>query len=202
MARGGSGRRRAEGPCNASRLAAVALLLLLIMPLVATGTDSLVADEDHLKATFVLKLAGFVEWPAASGGKGPLLFCVLGRSSLGAALSEIILERGREQPAAAVRQIDSLGGLDDCRVLFVGADERERLDPILGRAGQQLILTIGESADFAVRGGMITLVERNRRLAFEINRGAAERSGLRMRSQLLGLATVVERPDRSPEAVQ
>ena len=57
------------------------------------------------------------------------------------------------------------------------------------------MLTVGESPRFAARGGMIGFrVTPEGRIAFDINLQRAEQSGLRMRSQLLKLARIVETP--------
>jgi hypothetical protein len=56
------------------------------------------------------------------------------------------------------------------------------------------ILTVGDAADFIGRGGMIRFAEVANRIRFEINPGAAERSGLRVSSRLLRLAEIVDAP--------
>ena len=54
------------------------------------------------------------------------------------------------------------------------------------------MLTVGEAERFAERGGMIGFrVTPEGRIGFDINLRRAERSGLRLRSQLLKLARIV-----------
>jgi len=54
------------------------------------------------------------------------------------------------------------------------------------------ILSVSDIADFTRAGGMIDLVEVEQRIRFNINLSAARRARLRLSSQLLKLATIVE----------
>ena len=53
-------------------------------------------------------------------------------------------------------------------------------------------MTIGDSADFAGAGGMIGLINMDRKVRFQINVGAVHRSGLSISSQLLKIAILVD----------
>jgi hypothetical protein len=53
------------------------------------------------------------------------------------------------------------------------------------------VLVVGESDDFAESGGAIELFLEERRVRFEINVEAAERSGIRINSRVLSLARIV-----------
>ncbi len=53
-------------------------------------------------------------------------------------------------------------------------------------------LIVGDVAGFARRGGMVNLTKKGNRLRFEINRRAVESAGLRLSSQLLKLANLIE----------
>ena len=60
------------------------------------------------------------------------------------------------------------------------------------------MLTVGEADHFARRGGMIGFFLEDNRVRLEVNRGAAERAGLRLSSKLLAVARLV----KSAEAVE
>jgi hypothetical protein len=75
-------------------------------------------------------------------------------------------------------------------VLFIG-EESERGASVLQAAVERPILTVGESDRFLEEGGIIALKVIDRRVRFEIHAANAQRSGLRISSQLLGLALAV-----------
>ena len=68
----------------------------------------------------------------------------------------------------------------------------EKIERVLGALGRQSTLTVGDVKGFAQRGGMINLTKEGRRLRFEVNRRAAERTGIHLSSQLLKLADLVD----------
>ena len=54
------------------------------------------------------------------------------------------------------------------------------------------VLMVSDSKAFASRGGAVQLFLSEGRMLFSVNRQAAERSGLRLSSKLLGLSRPVE----------
>jgi hypothetical protein len=79
--------------------------------------------------------------------------------------------------------------------VFVSASERGRLPEILSALGSKSVLTVSEVEEFAARGGVINFVLVDNRVRFEINPGAAKRSGLKISSELLRLGRIVDRDD-------
>lgn len=53
------------------------------------------------------------------------------------------------------------------------------------------ILTVGETEQFAVHGGMVQLTMENKQVHFTINLGVASREELRIRSGLLALSKII-----------
>jgi hypothetical protein len=53
-------------------------------------------------------------------------------------------------------------------------------------------LTIGETAGFAMLGGIINLTIEDNKLHFELNPIAADRAGLKISSKLFSLAKIVK----------
>ena len=77
-------------------------------------------------------------------------------------------------------------------ILFICDSEKDRLPQILKSLESAPVLTVGEMSDFAERGGVIRFKVEQDRIRLEINVAAAERSRLRISSQLLKLARIVE----------
>ncbi len=78
-----------------------------------------------------------------------------------------------------------------CQILFVPDSETKRLEPILRAVEHRSVLTVGESADFLARGGMIRLVVVEGRVRFAVNLGGAEAVGLKLSSRLLSSALAI-----------
>ena len=80
-----------------------------------------------------------------------------------------------------------------CDTLFVSASEEERVPRILTVLARRPVLTVGDSPDFAARGGMIGFSLEGSRVRFTVNLMAAQDAGLMLQSELLRVAAAVLR---------
>lgn len=148
-------------------------------------------DEDAMKGAYLYSLVKFVDWPSAALGPedGRLFVCVLGDERLNA-LTDALQSKpvhGRAINVVSLARREAR----NCQVVFVAASESWRLQSLLSELADRPTLTIGETDRFASRGGMIEFTVNDHRLAFEINNGVAQRSGLHISAQLLQLAKTV-----------
>jgi len=169
------------------RLLCGMLLLLAMTPARAAPS------EYELKAAFIYQVARFVEWPPTPEPKtsAPLRLCVLGGNPFGAALDSI-----RNKPVNERRLEVSLLDLNSdtgkCAILFIAAPAERHLERIKALSSGAGMLTIGDTPGYAQRGTMINFFMENSKVRFEINLEASRRAGLKISSQLLKLARIVQ----------
>lgn len=144
--------------------------------------------EYQVKAAFLYNFAKFVEWPSHSG---TLQVCIIGDDPFGRDI-EYIEGKTAGGKRLSVKRIGSIQGIKHCGALFISSSESERLGYIIGAVEGSHILTVGDTAGYAERGVIINLYEEQGKVRFEINREAADRSGLKLSSKLLGLAKIVQ----------
>jgi hypothetical protein len=117
---------------------------------------------------------------------------VLADERLRLALEEQARSHQVEGRPVRVRGYRNLDEVELCPVLFVGRDKARLMRVILDHLEyvdpEYPMLTIGERDDFLGNGGVVRLVERADRIAFEVNLAAAGDAGLRVSSELLRLA--------------
>ena len=171
-----------------------ALALLLASAAIGAPATTPPPEEYAVKAAFLYHFAHLVEWPGPPVPGEPFVIAVVGSDPFGDTLDEVLAGKSVRGQPVRVQRFASPAQLDGARVqiLFVGTggdESMQRSFPVL--AGQP-VLTVGESEDFAERGGIIGFrVTPEGRVAFDINPQRAEQSGLRMSSQLLKLARIV-----------
>ncbi len=162
----------------------------------AVGTGSAAADppplEYQVKAAFLLNFTKFIEWPAQdfTAADSPISICVLGDAPVGAVLQQMV--EGEEVGGRKLTmQRTPSDPSKSCQVLFVSKSDKEgtRLIGEMGRG----VLTVGEEGDFLARGGMINFIIEDRRVRFDINQRAVERSSLKLSSKLFQVARKVEK---------
>jgi hypothetical protein len=183
----GSVRWSAPSAASWRRLALIVLLFLLSAATTARGEGSV---EYAVKATYLYKLAPFVEWPpsAFASSSGPFWLCVAVSDPFGAALDAAVAgQRVGERPIL-VRRPDSLNGLQECQILFIGPGDTDAAANIITATHGAPVLTVTDGAHNPARKGIVNFVVDSNRVRFEIDEGAAAANGLAISSKLLSLA--------------
>jgi hypothetical protein len=159
-----------------------------------TGTVARgISLEYQVKAAYLLNFTRYVEWPAQAFDRpgDPVTICVLGQDPFGSVLDATLLGRTAQGRPASVRRISAVGETEGCHLVFISR-ETWRSQPDLPRRLRSVgMLTVGESDEFAQRGGVIAFVIQNEAVRFVVNAEARDRAGLRISSRMLSLAAAV-----------
>jgi hypothetical protein len=176
----------------ALRMAGVALVAAAIAPL-APAQPPPSASERSVKAAFVYKFLGYVDWPADAfaTADAPLTIGVMEADDLAGDLEEVVRGRVINGHPIDVRRMRPSDPLTALNVLFVGAPARGRLAALARAASARSILTISETEDGLAQGSVINFVVINGRVRFEVALDSAERAGIRLSSRLLAVAHIV-----------
>lgn len=171
-------------------------VILLVLALV-TSASPLAGQplpEYKIKAALLYKFAKFITWPdsAFDGADEQLGICVIGENPFGSFL-DILIGRQVQGRNVVVKHFQNTADFgSDCHIAYIGAREKETLKKNLKSLQHQSILTVSDADKFAYFGGIIAMILKNKKIGFEINRGSARQAGIRISSQLLSLATIVE----------
>lgn len=170
----------------------IVLLLLLFLPIQTLAAP--ISDEDKVKTALIFKLIKFVSWSDVESyfSKTEFGICVLGGDGFAESLKDL---EGRSIKGKAIsvkryQQSRSIG--KQCQIVYITSSRKAFLNDILFNLKDKPILTIGDSEDFAKKGGMIRLKKTNNRFGFEINLSSVNRSGLMIAAPLLELATIIK----------
>ena len=151
------------------------------------------ASEYDLKAVFLYQFARFVDWPpeAFEGADQPLTIGVLGVDPFGKSLDEIVANEVVGGRKLAVRRYHEVPEKGSCQILFISDSEAERLERVLATLKGRSVLTVGDIDAFASRSGMIEFLLVQDRLRLRVNLAAANAAHLKISSQLLRQAQIV-----------
>lgn len=168
------------------------LLRLAILLFIGAGWGSAcLADlsEDQAKTSLIYNLTKFVQWPQTPQDK-QLNLCVYREASITPTLTSL---RDKTSKGLALRilRADTTEEARSCQALFVGRGEESNLRPLLRALRGQTILIISDTPDSAAAGAMVEIFLDNRRIAFKINKAAADDANLKFSSQLLSLAKAI-----------
>jgi len=169
---------------------ASAAAVLAAVALEATRLPAQTVGEYDLKAAFLYKFAGFVEWPATSGNV-PLCIGVAGKDPFGSALDEVVKGKSINGRAFRIERLKLGQESAGCQIVFISSSEKARLRSILERLRGSAVLTVGDTPGFCDMGGIINMELAGDHVRLQVNLEAAERAHLQLSSRLLSLSTIV-----------
>lgn len=177
----------------------ILLVLLLycigtIFPTICCLADDLPNKERLIKAGFVTKFPAYITWPASGEGQAAPVFryCVLGEDSITEHLRTLATLSDSQPRYSQVHVVERISESIPCQLLFIPDRQANLISEIVAALGGRAVLLVGETPGLAERGAHINLFHVADYVKFEINRGAFEKSGLRVSFRLLELAKVIE----------
>ncbi|MET0213689.1 MAG: YfiR family protein [Vicinamibacterales bacterium] len=157
------------------------------------------SPEYLIKAAYLYNFALFVEWPAEvfATRDAPIVIGIIGADPFDQALERTIQDKRINGRTLVVRRLQPGQDVRQAHILFVRSSEASRNDELIARLAGRPVLLVGETPDFARRGGTITFTIEDERVRFEINAEAARRARLNVSATLLNVARVVRSNPRT-----
>jgi hypothetical protein len=170
------------------------MLAMAIFPLWAPAQVGKVLER-QVKAAYLYKFAGFVEWPESCFARpdSPLIIAVAGADPLAEQLEIAIVGRNANGRPLQVRRLRVGDSLSGTHMLFLGAalDKTSALDLIAATRGQP-VLTVTDADESSGLGAMISFVMVDERLRFEVILKHAMAAHLRISARMLQAALRVQ----------
>lgn len=151
------------------------------------------AGEYQVKAAFLFHFAQLVEWPpgALSSFDQSIILCIFKDEPRQMELRSTLEGKAIGTRILHVRIMNRVEEIQGCNMLFISNDDAWRQTSILKSLRSLPVLTVGESENFLLEGGMIRFHLEGDKVRFDINVRDADLSHLKISSRLLFLATTV-----------
>jgi hypothetical protein len=168
-----------------------ALLLMLAFCDGARAQDS--SLELAVKATYLYKLAPFVEWPDVvfNTPTAPLQICIAGQDPFGVLLDQAVAGQRVGVRAIELRRIARVERNSDCHVLYAGGTPTQPVDAMLRAVRGMAVLTVTDGPLPPQSRGIVHFVVQGGRVRFELDDQAAAVNSLVLSAKLLSLAVAV-----------
>jgi hypothetical protein len=189
------GRSRAAFPVR-KRLASWVIALALVCAAresPAQPTRPGISLEYAVKATYLYKLAPFVNWPpdTFTAANQPFRICVAGEDPFGDYLQRAVAGRALGTHPFMVRHLETVTPDSGCQVIFISHLRSQSLSQALNAVRGEPVLTVTDSTADPDSGSIMQFVIDNGRVRFDVNTGEAARNHLSISSKLLNLALAV-----------
>jgi hypothetical protein len=172
---------------------AASLCLAGALAVPAWAQDAGAQRESAVKAAYLYRFAGFVEWPAGTLRRPdePLVIGVLADEAVAADLEQVVAGRtidGRPVTARRLREGEPVAGV---HVLLLGTLREARLREVLATVpGPVLVVTEQEGGLRA--GGVLNFSSDGGRVRFSASLASAAERNLKLSARLLAVAQSVE----------
>lgn len=147
------------------------------------------ATEPAVKAAFLYKFAGYVEWTAAAASRpdAAVVIAVAGADDVATELERLVPGRNINGRPVVVRRVRGEESLRGVHVLFVG-----RTNPaartLVAAGRQQGALVVTEAEKGLELGSAINFVPVDERIGFDVSLDNAEAAGVRISARMLAVA--------------
>jgi hypothetical protein len=173
----------------AALAAVLALLAGLSPPPRAHAADAY--SEDEVKAAYLYRFAGYVEW-ADESPERPFDIAVLGAPDVAAQLRRLLPTHKINGRSAQVREITGAAELGAAQIVYAGRGRAEFARAMLRTAHLSSLLFVTDQEGGLEAGSAVNFITIDRRVRFEVSLAAADRSGIKISSELLGVAVRVQ----------
>jgi hypothetical protein len=150
-----------------------------------------VYSEDAVKAAFLYRFTGYVEWPPAALANAPFTIAVLDADGVAAELGRLLQNRQVQNQPAQVRSIKSIKELNNAQMLYIGGAHREGLRHVIAPTAGRPVLIVTNEQEGLDAGSTVNFLLIDQRVRFEISVDAAQTAGLKVASELLEVAVRV-----------
>ena len=158
----------------------------------AVGIAGAQTLEPDVKAAFLYNFTRYVEWPREpSTPAEPFRLCVVAENVMKSAIQRTVAGESVNGRPLVMTEPQTAQEAQTCQILFVGRSESQRASTLLAAVRDQPVLTVGDSSRFAEQDGIIGFLLQDNRVRFDVNLPGAQRSQLRISSQLLRVANKV-----------
>ncbi len=119
---------------------------------------------------------------------------MLGQSGITNPLIEIAKEKKAQGKRIIIKEYEDINDVGSCQILFVSYNCKQAIETIVSKEGNKPTLIVAEQNEACTKGADINFIISENKLKFEININAATNAGLKLSSQLLQHAILVNTP--------
>ncbi|HEU4842748.1 MAG TPA: YfiR family protein [Burkholderiaceae bacterium] len=182
---------------------AARLLLGLLISLLGVRTPAWAAPAadtgnaamaNKIKATYVYKFAGYVDWPGADtqAAAGPFTIGVVDAEGVTAELKALSAAYPLKNRPVQIRELAPGAAVSGVQMVFIGQHAGSGARQMLSGLAGKPVLTITEADGMLSAGSTINLLTVDERIRFEVSLAHAAAAGLKVSARLLDVAYKIE----------
>lgn len=162
--------------------------LFLVFLIALSVNASAQTTDDQVKTVFVFNFTRYIQWPT---NESDFTIGILGSDKdLHNAFTDMASRKSTSGKKIIIKNITSPNDAAACDIVYIPTDNSSQFSQVKSQ-NLKNVLIITEKAGLGRQGSGINFIQVDGKMRFEINKGEIEKAGLKVSSQLLGLATEV-----------
>jgi len=178
-------------PITRSFSAAAVTLGLMALAFFPGPSGAADYSEDAVKAAYLYRFAGYIDWPER-GSATTFTIDVLGAPGIARELRRLLPGHAIHGQAAQVREITGDRDFGTAQIVYIAAGHADLLRSLVPQANGASMLLVTDEEDGLSAGSILNFLTIDRNVRFEVSLSAAQRWGLKISSELLGVAIRVQ----------
>lgn len=146
-------------------------------------------SEDKLKVIIIGKISKFISWE--NNTQDDFVITVL-NDPFKNLFKKIYAKKKIKSKNVKIVYIDSIDDLKFTNILYIPSSELSNLQNILQKTKTKNILTVSDIRGFAEKKGSVQIYFVSQKIKLKINFDTTKRDGLKIKSTLLNIATVIQ----------
>jgi hypothetical protein len=148
------------------------------------------AQSYKLHSVYIYGFTRYVIWPDEHN-QGDFEIMVLGDSPLLDELKALAAAKKVGDRSIKITRINSTAEIKKCNILFIPASNSGKLGEVVTKVSNQPTLIITEETGLGTKGSHINFIQKDGKLAFELNQAAATKHNLKISNTLTGMAILI-----------
>lgn len=142
------------------------------------------------QSVFIFSFTRYIQWPE-DRNTGDFEILVLGDTPLMAELKTMSDKKRVGDRPIKVTKISSAAEFKKCHILFIPSDKSPLLPEILAKVADQPVLIVTEQNGLCQKGSGINFIQKEGRMAFEMNQASLNSRKLKAAIELSRLAIII-----------
>lgn len=151
------------------------------------------AKQHEVETAFIYQFTNYIQWPNFdTSGSSTFVISVVGDTEMFESLEKLAKNKMVNKRPVQVHNISSVSDIKKSNIVVLAAAEPNTLKEAIRKLKGSGALLVTHADGFAKKGAMINFFIDEGRLRFEINPSSLQNEGLKVSSQLLKLAKIVD----------
>jgi hypothetical protein len=148
-------------------------------------------SDYSIQSNIIYRFTKYINWPDKLK-TGDFIVGVYGNEDAYNAFERVTINKSVGTQKIIVKELKSITEIHDCNILFITEDESNMVKKVCQMFPDRAILIVTEETGMASKGACINLVMEEEHLKLEINKNNIEKRNLKIATELLGLATIIQ----------